>query len=203
MDNITKDGLDFDIYPGFQGVYNASAPRPLEKRLEKRYENTYEAIRPDKQQWLFMRADPQQTPVWKNVEFDPATGKNKYSGDGPIQPDRKKNQHSGNNTFYLVSAAHLWNMKARCIYPQASYEFTFTANNTGVTILDHCVWANRSQLWEVTLWKPADFKQGIAPNPAFAQPPPRSPSSPFAIWDKSPVIWWAVLVVLSFFIWIL
>lgn len=204
VDNITLVDLDFDIYPGFNGVYNASAPRPIEKRgghLQPRYVNNYEAIRPDKQQWLFMRADPSTMPKWSNVEFDPDTGKNKIAGD-VIQPDREKNQNSGSNFFYLVSAAHLWNMIPRCIYPTASYEFTFTANNTGVTILDHCVFGNRSQLWEVTLWKPEDFPLGFAPDPRFNQT-----DTSFLLWnaDKSPmstILWWACLGVLALILWV-
>ena len=73
VDNITRNDIDFDIYPGFHGVYNESLPRPIHRKrrqMERRYVNTYESIREDKQQWLFMRADPSETPLWNNVRFD-------------------------------------------------------------------------------------------------------------------------------------
>ncbi|KAI8138109.1 hypothetical protein BJV82DRAFT_632631 [Fennellomyces sp. T-0311] len=210
VDNITRVDIDFDIYPGFNGVYDESAPRPLEGRsldrrnFERRYINTYEAIRPDKQQWLFMRPDPTKTPLYTNVRFDPETGENRINGP-IIEPDREKNQNSGSHQFYLVSAAHLWNMIPRCIYPQASYEFDFTPNNTGVTALDHCSWGNTSQLWEATLWKPASFQLGFTPNPMYVDE--EADSSTFLFWNAhtspgSVVMWWAFLVVFSFIVWI-
>lgn len=172
VDNKTIDEPDFDIYPGFHGVYNASLPRPLEggkHRLTQRYVNTYEAIRQDKQQWLFMRADPSISPEWTNVAFDPATGKNSFHGKA-IQPNRKENKNSGSHLVYLVSAAHLWNMRSRCLHPTPSYVFDFTPNNTGVTNLDFCHFGNQSLLWEMTLWKPKDFVLGEEPNPDFVHP---------------------------------
>ncbi|ORZ21416.1 hypothetical protein BCR42DRAFT_407515 [Absidia repens] len=185
VDNKTIDKPDFDIYPNFHGVYNASLPRPLHggkghgkredtntshhHQSERRFVNTYEAIRPDKQQWLFMRADPSASFDWTNVAFDPTTGKNQYSGD-IIQPNRKEKRNSGSHLVYLVSAAHLWNMRSRCLHPTASYVFDFTPNNTGVTNLDFCHWGNQSLLWEMTLWKPKDFVLGEEPNPAFVHP---------------------------------
>ncbi|KAG0189910.1 hypothetical protein DFQ28_002731 [Apophysomyces sp. BC1034] len=202
VDNKTRDAPDFDIYPNFRGVYNPSDPRPLHKRQHsKRYENNYEAIRPDKQQWLFMRADPSIQPKWANVEFDTSTGKNKISGD-VIQPDRDTSRNSGSNYFYLVSAAHLWNMIPRCIYPAASYVFDFTANNTGVTVLDYCVWNNRSLLWEATLWKPESFEIGDTPDPRFVQS-----SSAWFIFDaaKSPgstAALWVILMLVSLIAWV-
>ncbi|KAI9492250.1 hypothetical protein BDB00DRAFT_829033 [Zychaea mexicana] len=208
VDNITRIDIDFDIYPGFNGVYNESAPRPIHRKkrrdLERRYINTYESIREDKQQWVFMRADPSHTPLWNNVRFDPETGENHVTG--PIaEPDREKDQHSGRHQFYLVSAAHLWNMIPRCIYPQASYEFDFTANNTGVTALDHCLWGNSSQLWEVTLWKPESFPLGFTPNPMYMDD--QVESSRFLFWNAhtspgSTILWWGGLVGFSFLMWI-
>ncbi|KAI7878491.1 hypothetical protein K492DRAFT_170760 [Lichtheimia hyalospora FSU 10163] len=203
VDNITRNDIDFDIYPGFRGVYNASDPHPLEKRrLERRYENTYEAIRQDKQQWLFMRYDPSETPQWTNVRFDPDTGENHVDG-AIVKPNRKKNKNSGSNQFYIVSAAHLWNMKPRCVYPQASYVFTFTPNNTGVTALDHCVWGNTSQLWEATLWKPANFPLGFEPDPRYID----NNTDAFLLWNAhtapgTTILWWACLASLALFAWI-
>ncbi|ORY94631.1 hypothetical protein BCR43DRAFT_494343 [Syncephalastrum racemosum] len=199
VDNKTRDAPDFDIYPKFKGVYNASLPRPLEKRdshLERRYENIYEAIRPDKQQWLFMRADPSKEYEWKNVHFDPSKGDNVYTGD-VAEPNRKKHINAGTHQFYIVSAAHLWNMIPRCLYAQASYEFAFTANNTGVTVLDHCGWANYSQLWNVTLWKPASFVLGEEANPSFAVDP-----TDFWLWDaRTAPIWWASFAFFTLVLW--
>ena len=150
-----------------------------------------------------MRPDPTKTPLWNNVRFDPETGENRVNG--PIvEPDREKNQNSGSHQFYLVSAAHLWNMIPRCIYPQASYVFDFTANNTGVTVLDHCSWGNASQLWEATLWKPASFELGFTPNPMYVD---EQANFSFLFWDAhispgSTVMWWGFLVIFSFIVWI-
>ncbi|KAI8097532.1 uncharacterized protein BX664DRAFT_326624 [Halteromyces radiatus] len=208
VDNKTIDEPDFDIYPGFHGVYNASLPRPLHggkehnnKRLDRRYVNTYEAIRQDKQQWLFMRDDPSKTFDWTNVAFDPATGKNKYNGD-IIQPDRKKNQHSGSHLVYLVSAAHLWNMRSRCLHPTASYVFDFTPNNTGVTNLDFCHFGNQSLLWEMTLWKPKDFVLGEEPNPDFVHPVVSVWSILGASYPGETILLWSCLLLFSLVAWI-
>ncbi|KAI8376141.1 uncharacterized protein BYT42DRAFT_573566 [Radiomyces spectabilis] len=205
IDNVTRNEPDFDIYPHFKGVYNASSPRPLQKRWMKRYVNTYEAIRLDKQQWLFMRADPSTTPEFTNVQFDPSTGENRMSG-SMVEPDRDKWQHSGSHYFYIVSAAHLWNMIPRCIYPTAMYVFDFTANNTGVTKLDYCVWGNRSLLWEATLWKPASFPLGYIPDSRFL--PDNTSSFAWIGLDpqsatSSTLIWWAVLLTFSLIVWVL
>ncbi|KAI9306457.1 hypothetical protein BJ944DRAFT_286986 [Cunninghamella echinulata] len=211
VNNKTIEPIDFDIYPNFKGVYNASAPRPLEggkknhnqkkPKHDKRYINTYEAIRPDKQQWLFMRADPSKEYTWKNVEFDPVNGKNIYHGD-IIQPNREKQQHSGSQLVYIVSAAHLWNMKSRCLYPKASYVFDFTPNNTGVTNLDFCQFGNKSLLWEMTLWKPKDFVLGELDNPDFVH-------EKVSIWavlgtnaPNQTILLWSSLLILSLLGWV-
>ncbi|KAG2218326.1 hypothetical protein INT45_007721 [Circinella minor] len=206
VDNITRNDIDFDIYPGFKGVYNESLPRPIHRKrqLEPRYINTYESIREDKQQWLFMRADPSETPLWNNVRFDPETGENRMNGP-LIEPDREKDRHYGRHLFYLVSGAHLWNMIPRCIYPQASYEFDFTPNNTGVTALDHCSFGNASQLWEVTLWKPESFPLGFTPNPMYVDD--QVESSRFLLWNAhtspgSTILWWGCLIGFTFIVWI-
>ncbi|KAI9312178.1 hypothetical protein BX666DRAFT_1881199 [Dichotomocladium elegans] len=210
VDNITRVDIDFDIYPNFRGIHSPSDPQPLEKRrghYQKRYINNYEAIRSDKQQWLFMRHDPARMPEWDHVRFDPVRGENVVDGT-PVFPSREENKNSGTNVFYLVSAAHLWNMKPRCIYPTASYEFTFTPNNTGVTALDHCFWGNTSQLWEMTLWKPATFPLGFEPDPRFVvDEKAEAAAAAYLIWNAytmqgSTVLWWAILVMVSFGVWI-
>ncbi|KAI8069253.1 hypothetical protein BC940DRAFT_298279 [Gongronella butleri] len=208
VDNRTVDEPDFDIYPRFKGVYNASLPRPLHgphdrRQLSKRYVNMYEAIRQDKQQWLFMRADATQDATFTNVHFDPSAGENVYTGD-IVQPDRKKNRHSGSQLVYIVSAAHLWNMRSRCLSAEPSYVFDFTPNNTGVTVLDLCTYGNQSLLWEMTLWKPKDFVLGETPDPRFI------PSN-ITAWDaafggyKRPsqtLILWFAFSILSLVVWI-
>ncbi|ORX59635.1 hypothetical protein DM01DRAFT_1381190 [Hesseltinella vesiculosa] len=206
VDNRTIDDPDFDIYPKFRGVYNASQPRPIlgshDRRLAKRYVNTYEAIRQDKQQWLFMRADPSQDPTWKNVHFDPSKGENAYSG-SIVKPDRKKNKHSGSTLVYIVSAAHLWNMRSRCLHATASYVFDFTPSNTGVTQLDFCHFGNESLLWEMTLWKPKNFELGEIPDPRYIQEDLTAWEAAFGgtVHPSKAVMLWAALLVLSLFAW--
>ncbi|CAO3634525.1 unnamed protein product [Cunninghamella blakesleeana] len=209
VNNKTVEPIDFDIYPNFKGKYNASAPRPLEGgkgnkhhgHKEKRYINTYEAIRPDKQQWLLYGANPSNEYTWNNVKFDSKNGKNVYNGD-IIQPNRIKQQNSGSNLVYIVSAAHLWNMRSRCIYPKASYVFDFTPNNTGVTNLDFCIFGNQSLVWEMTLWKPKDFPLGELDNPNFVH-------EKISVWavlgSKAPsqtIILWSILLIITFLGWV-
>ncbi|KAJ2963269.1 hypothetical protein NQZ79_g1654 [Umbelopsis isabellina] len=173
LDNITNTPLDFDINPSFSGVYNPTEGlQPLQRRShnERRYVNTYEPIRPDKQQWLFIPQDVSTTPSWKNLTFNATTGNNTWHGPH-IKPNASANSNYGQNTFYLVSAAHLWNMYPRCIYPLPMNTFNFTANNTVVTTLEDCQIGNETLLWDMVLWEAENFPLGEASSPGPAKNP--------------------------------
>lgn len=179
VDNITSTPLDFNINPSFSGVYNPTLGlQPLQRRGEaqRRFVNTYTPIRPDKQQWMFIPQTVSSTPPsWKNVTFDPNTGNNTWHGP-VIEPNLTSNQNYGQNTFYIVSAAHLWNMYPRCLYPQPMNSFNFTSNNTVVTILEDCQYGNQSMLWDFILWKAENFPLGEAAAPGVATQPKSSGS---------------------------
>jgi hypothetical protein len=184
LDNITTTPLDFDINPSFSGVYNPTEGlQPLQRRSSRarRYVNTYEPIRPDKQQWLFIPQNVGTAPSWTNVTFDSNTGNNTWLGPH-IKPNMSSNSNYGQNTFYLVSAAHLWNMFPRCIYPLPMNTFNFTANNTVVTALEDCQIGNETMLWDMILWEAENFPLGEASAPGPAKnPSKKSVGSPLPI----------------------
>jgi hypothetical protein len=179
VDNITSTPLDFNINT-FKGEFNPTQGlQPLQRRgeINRRFVNTYTPIRPDKQQWMFIPQNVSETPPsWKNVTFDPNTGNNTWHG-RVIQPNLTNNENYGQNTFYLVSAAHLWNMYPRCIYPLPMNSFNFTSNNTVVTALEDCQYGNETMLWDLILWEAKNFPLGESSAPGVTSNPKSTSSA--------------------------
>ncbi|CAO3673971.1 unnamed protein product [Umbelopsis ramanniana] len=195
VDNITATPLDFNINPSFSGVYDPNLGlQPLQRRGDRffrRFVNTYTPIRPDKQQWMFIPQTVSATPPsWKNVTFNTSTGNNTWQGP-KIKPDLAANENYGQNSFYIVSAAHLWNMYPRCLYPLPMNVFNFTSNNTVVTALEDCQYGNETMLWDLVLWEAENFPQGDAAPPDVT---PHSNGSTLAFLSSVPTLSFLVLM---------
>ncbi|RUP45640.1 hypothetical protein BC936DRAFT_147910 [Jimgerdemannia flammicorona] len=156
-DDITPATIDFNFTTTPTPVpWRNSGSKKQRRELTAR---DYDPIRGDKQQWFFLPVDKNNV-SWGGVGFDPQSGKNTGDDNLPTPKTYGVSNVVGSTLVTIVSGSHLWNMVPRCIYPEVDYTFTWTPNNTGVTILADCDAGNAALVWEMILIKPKNWPLG-------------------------------------------